>query len=65
MAPTPWHPSRMTPHRLIATDIVHAIPLALVAGLGYLFAGLVDGQMLLSLLARKRGEGETHASDMR
>jgi uncharacterized membrane protein YfcA len=29
---------------------VHAIPLACVAGLGYLFAGLVDGGMLLSLL---------------
>lgn len=40
----------MTPHRLVATDIVHAIPLAFVAGLGYLFAGLVDWQMLLSLL---------------
>lgn len=45
------YPLRMTPHRLIATDIVHAIPLAVVAGLGYLFAGLVNGQMLLSLLA--------------
>ncbi|UCH50175.1 MAG: sulfite exporter TauE/SafE family protein [Betaproteobacteria bacterium] len=45
------YPLRMTPHRLIATDIVHAIPLAAVAGLGYLFAGLVDGGLLLSLLA--------------
>jgi uncharacterized membrane protein YfcA len=44
------YPLRMTPHRLVATDIVHAIPLALVAGLGYLFAGLVDWTMLLSLL---------------
>lgn len=44
------YPLRMTPHRLIATDIVHAIPLAVVAGLGYLFAGLVDWAMLLSLL---------------
>lgn len=33
------YPLRMTPHRLVATDIVHAIPLAVVAGLGYLFAG--------------------------
>lgn len=41
----------MTPHRLVATDIMHAIPLALVAGLGYLFAGMVDGRMLISLLA--------------
>lgn len=45
------YPLRMTPHRLVATDIVHAIPLAAVAGLGYLFAGMVDLQMLLSLLA--------------
>ena len=44
------YPFRMTPHRLVATDIVHAIPLALVAGLGYLFAGMVDWNMLLSLL---------------
>lgn len=45
------YPLRMTPHRLVATDLVHAIPLAMVAGLGYLIAGLVDWSMLLSLLA--------------
>lgn len=45
------YPLRMTPHRLVATDLVHAIPLAGVAGFGYLFAGLVDWPMLLSLLA--------------
>ena len=44
------YPLRMTPHRLVATDIVHAIPLAVVAGLGYLFAGIVDWWMLASLL---------------
>ena len=44
------YPLRMTPHRLVATDIVHAIPLAVVAGLGYLFAGFVDWWMLVSLL---------------
>ncbi|AON52607.1 sulfite exporter TauE/SafE family protein [Herbaspirillum seropedicae] len=44
------YPLRMTPHRLVATDIVHAIPLALVAGSAYLLAGLVDEWMLLSLL---------------
>lgn len=44
------YPLRMTSHRLVATDIVHAIPLAVVAGLGYLYAGMVDGGMLLSLL---------------
>ncbi|MEX0447784.1 sulfite exporter TauE/SafE family protein [Xenorhabdus sp. SGI246] len=44
------YPLRMVPHRLVATDIVHAIPLAVVAGIGYLFAGKVDGWMLISLL---------------
>lgn len=44
------YPLRMTPHRLVATDLVHAIPLAVVAGSGYLIAGLVDWWMLTSLL---------------
>lgn len=44
------YPLRMTPHRLVATDIVHAIPLAVTAGLGYLVAGMVDWWMLVSLL---------------
>lgn len=45
------YPLRMTPHRIVATDIVHAIPLAMVAGIGYLFARMVDWPMLGSLLA--------------
>ena len=45
------YPLRMTPHRLVATDLVHAIPLAMAAGIGYLFAGMVDWKMLLSLLS--------------
>lgn len=44
------YPLRLTPHRLVATDIMHAIPLAILAGLGYLYFGAVDGGMLLSLL---------------
>ena len=44
------YPLRMTPHRLVATDLVHAIPLAVVAGIGYLFAGMVNWSMLFSLL---------------
>lgn len=44
------YPLRMTPHRLVATDIVHAIPLAVVAGTGYLFADRVGWWMLGSLL---------------
>jgi uncharacterized membrane protein YfcA len=45
------YPLRMTPHRLVATDIAHAIPLAVVAGSGYLVMGLVDARMLASMLA--------------
>jgi uncharacterized membrane protein YfcA len=45
------YPLRLKPHRLIATDIAHAIPLAFISGLGYLFADMVDGKMLISLLA--------------
>lgn len=44
------YPRRMQPHSLVASDIVHAIPLALVAGLGYAFSGQVDTHMLASLL---------------
>jgi uncharacterized membrane protein YfcA len=44
------YPSRMNPHTLVATDIVHAIPVALVAGSGYLLAGLVDAGTLMNLL---------------
>jgi uncharacterized membrane protein YfcA len=40
----------MKPHRLVATDIVHAIPLAIVAGAAYLIGGEVDGIMLLAML---------------
>lgn len=45
------YPLRMHPHRLVATDLVHAIPLAATAGLAYLWAGRVDLAMLGSLLA--------------
>lgn len=44
------YPLRMTPQRLVATDIVHAIPLSVIAGSGYLMAGMVDIHMLGSLL---------------
>jgi uncharacterized membrane protein YfcA len=42
--------SRMTPHNIVATDIAHAIPLALLAGMGYLICGKVNGTLLMSLL---------------
>tara|TARA_R110002073_G_scaffold254174_3_gene416836 strand:+ start:238 stop:1038 length:801 start_codon:yes stop_codon:yes gene_type:complete len=36
--------------KIIGSDIAHAVPLTLIAGLGYLFAGYVDLALLLSLL---------------
>lgn len=57
VAMTAIYPYRMTPHRLVATDIAHAIPLAVVAGTGYIVTGLaagigivVDPWMLASML---------------
>jgi len=42
---------RLTAARIIGSDIAHAVPLALIAGTGYLAIGAVDGHLLLSLLA--------------
>jgi uncharacterized membrane protein YfcA len=36
------YPRRMTPSRLVGADIVHAIPLTLLAGAGHLAMGNVD-----------------------
>jgi uncharacterized membrane protein YfcA len=44
------YPLRLTPSRLIATDIVHAIPLAIVAGIGHLLMGNVSFILLGNLL---------------
>lgn len=44
------YPLRLTLPRLIATDIVHAIPLAIFAGLGHLLIGNVDFVLLANLL---------------
>ena len=44
------YPLRLTPPKLIATDIVHAIPLALFAGLGHLLIGNVNFSLLGNLL---------------
>ncbi|MAM72060.1 MAG: hypothetical protein CMP91_13055 [Gammaproteobacteria bacterium] len=35
---------------VVGTDIAHAVPLTLVAGMGYMFNGLVDYQLLLALV---------------
>lgn len=44
------YPLRLTPPRLIATDIVHAVPLAMFAGLGHVLIGNVDVRLLGNLL---------------
>lgn len=45
------YPLRMTPKRLVGTDLAHAIPLALLAGLGHLSLGNVNFTLLFNLLA--------------
>ena len=44
------YPLRMTPKQLVATDTVHAVPVSLVAGLGYLVMGNTDLGLLILLL---------------
>lgn len=44
------YPLRMGPARLVGTDIVHAVPLTLVAGIGHLWLGNVDFGLLGGLL---------------
>lgn len=44
------YPRRLTPIRLVATDVAHAIPLALCAGVGHLAFSHVDGVLLRDLL---------------
>jgi hypothetical protein len=44
------YPLRLTPAKLVATDIAHAVPLALFAGLGHLIIGHVDFVLLGKLL---------------
>lgn len=44
------YPLRMGPARLVGTDIVHAVPLTLVAGIGHLWMGNVNFGLLGGLL---------------
>ncbi len=44
------YPYRLTPVKIVGTDIAHAIPLTLVAGLGHLTLGNVNFALLNSLL---------------
>jgi uncharacterized membrane protein YfcA len=41
---------RLPAHRLVGTDIAHAVPLTLVAGLGHASLGNVDWVLLAALL---------------
>lgn len=45
------YPYRLTPAKLVGTDLAHAIPLALTAGAGHLALGNVDFGLLGNLLA--------------
>lgn len=42
---------KMAPRRIVGSDIAHAVPLTLLAGIGHSFLGAVDLSMLTSLLA--------------
>ena len=44
------YPARLDSKQVVGTDIVHAIPLTLVAGIGHLLMGTVDGRLLANLL---------------
>ena len=44
------YPLRLTSGKLVGTDLAHAIPLTLIAGLGHLSLGNVDFQLMLNLL---------------
>lgn len=44
------YPLRLTPARLVGTDLAHAIPLALLAGCGHILLGNVDFTLLWQLL---------------
>jgi uncharacterized membrane protein YfcA len=41
---------RLPAHQVVGTDIAHAVPLTLIAGIGYATLGLVDWVLLLALL---------------
>lgn len=44
------YPVRLTPDRLVATDIAHALPVTLIAGFGHVFLGQVNFHVLSALL---------------
>lgn len=44
------YPLRLSAKQIVGTDIVHAVPLTIVAGIGHLLIGSVDGHLLANLL---------------
>ena len=44
------YPLRLTADRLVATDIAHALPITLIAGVGHAFLGHVNFNILAALL---------------
>jgi uncharacterized protein len=44
------YPLRLSTKQIVGTDIVHAVPLTIIAGIGHLLIGSVDGGLLISLL---------------
>jgi uncharacterized membrane protein YfcA len=44
------YPLRLDANKLVGTDLAHAIPLALIAGLGHLSLGNVNYELMLNLL---------------
>jgi uncharacterized protein len=44
------YPVRLSTRQIVGTDILHAVPLVLVAGFGHWLIGSVDGKLLLNLL---------------
>ncbi len=45
------YPVRLTPKRLVGTDILHAVPVALIGGIGHAMIGNIDLALLGALLA--------------
>jgi uncharacterized membrane protein YfcA len=45
------YPLRLNMRKVVGTDILHAIPLTFVGGIGHLWLGNVDGHLLVSLLS--------------
>lgn len=45
------YPLRMNPKKLVGTDTIHAVPIALIAGIGYTSFGYLDTKTLICLLA--------------